>query len=466
MPAPRSSPGSARLRPGPGMPSGPSIRDWEVKNPLAQVRQVGDLLFFGPGIAPRGGSDRCATVGSSLVTRSQSPMTATVGDPISDFFTGFIASLTSDPTLSAATSQLKNDFGNLFQSQSVSQFFSQLMVTLLDIIKDLVIGAMKVANALVDGLAGIVENIIDTALNILNAEIQIPVLTWLYELLFQEKLTFLNIVTLVAAIPVTVVFRLVEGQYPSQAGLPTYPTAVSASAMHINGTEVAPPAALIVFGVFVGVCQLAQGAANCEGDVVGTGESPVAASYISFVCGILIESFSFPTVGNEASSLSDADWAVYGLNVFGVLSQVAGIEYTKTDGTPNEPASTEFTSFLSLVINLATLGCAIWAYIKDNKTDGVNNAEFAETFIESIVGMVNPVKLTGEDGALVVAAFDIVGGIAELFITIITAFASNTLPPPPPPASREHRLHLPWVAYNPAARSVEPLPMTLGGTSP
>ena len=24
------------------------IRDWEVKNPLAQVRQVGDLLFFGP----------------------------------------------------------------------------------------------------------------------------------------------------------------------------------------------------------------------------------------------------------------------------------------------------------------------------------------------------------------------------------------------------------------------------------
>ena len=24
------------------------IRDWEVKNPLAQVRQVGELLFFGP----------------------------------------------------------------------------------------------------------------------------------------------------------------------------------------------------------------------------------------------------------------------------------------------------------------------------------------------------------------------------------------------------------------------------------
>jgi len=24
------------------------IRDWEVKNPLAQIRQVGDLLFFGP----------------------------------------------------------------------------------------------------------------------------------------------------------------------------------------------------------------------------------------------------------------------------------------------------------------------------------------------------------------------------------------------------------------------------------
>ena len=24
------------------------IRDWEVKNPLEQVRQVGDLLFFGP----------------------------------------------------------------------------------------------------------------------------------------------------------------------------------------------------------------------------------------------------------------------------------------------------------------------------------------------------------------------------------------------------------------------------------
>jgi hypothetical protein len=116
-------------------------------------------------------------------------------------------------------------------------------------------------------------------------------------------------------------------------------------------------------------------------------------------------------IGNEASKVSDADWAVYGLNVFGVISLVAGLPYTQTDGTAHEPASTEFMLGMSLVINLATLGCAIWAYIKDGKTDGVSNAEFAEQIIETIVGMINPAKLTGEDGAAAVVVFDALGGI-------------------------------------------------------
>ena len=51
----------------------------------------------------------------------------------------------------------------------MSQFFSTLMVTLLDIIETLVIGALVVANAFVDGFP-LIDDAINAVLSILNTD--------------------------------------------------------------------------------------------------------------------------------------------------------------------------------------------------------------------------------------------------------------------------------------------------------
>ena len=410
---------------------------------------------WGTEKAKSGMPSATATNGSLQRTSASAPsgVTAT-GDPVADFFTTFIGKLSSDPTLSAATTQLKSDFGNLIQVNSVEQFFSQLMVALLDVIETLVLSALVVANALVDGLAAIISDLVSTVKTILNTQIQIPVLTWLYNELIGEPLTFLSVITLVSAIPITLLFRLIQGEFPQYAGLPTNPTAATAAAtpagatpvgaMQISNAEVAPKPALMAFGIFVSICQIVQGIAFGFGDAVGEGDSPPAASYAALASGTLIELFTFPLIGNAMSDVTDADWVVYGVGVFATFSLAASVPYTPTDGEPNEPLTALEGSLLTLFFGLASLAAGIWAYVQDGKTDGITNTGFAETVIGSFVSVLNPVKLNGAEAAGIIAGVDMVSGIVLFFMTLFTSIISNSSPAP-----RTHRLYAPWVAANP-----------------
>jgi hypothetical protein len=51
-------------------------------------------------------------------------------------------------------------------------------------------------------------------MGLLNAELNIPLLSWLYQWLFGQPLTVLNAITLIVAIPVTMVYRVSQGSYP------------------------------------------------------------------------------------------------------------------------------------------------------------------------------------------------------------------------------------------------------------
>ena len=120
---------------------------------------------------------------------------------------------------------MKTDIGHLFQPNSASDFFATLLDTLLDILELLLEGVLAVGQAFVGGtdkttgkpygLLSLAGNLIDALMTLLTETIEIPVLSWLYKLLFNEDLTFLNAITLVAAIPVTMLYRVVEGRYPS-----------------------------------------------------------------------------------------------------------------------------------------------------------------------------------------------------------------------------------------------------------
>lgn len=77
------------------------------------------------------------------------------------------------------------------------------------------------ANALVETAQNILDTVIEILgllmsglSDVLNAEIDIPVLSWLYEEIAGSQLTIMDLACLVAAFPATILFKVVNGQAP------------------------------------------------------------------------------------------------------------------------------------------------------------------------------------------------------------------------------------------------------------
>ena len=89
---------------------------------------------------------------------------------------------------------------------------------LLDGLEDMLISSLSITSALMDGLltlAGdLVSFLFDGSSGILMQPLDIPILSDLYSLLFGgSQLTFFDLVLLVASIPVTFLYRVIEGTW-------------------------------------------------------------------------------------------------------------------------------------------------------------------------------------------------------------------------------------------------------------
>ena len=354
-------------------------------------------------------------------------------DAVSDFFTTFVNRLSSDSTLSAAFNQLKSDAGKLFSANSAQQFFATLLNTLLDILETLIIGALAVTNAFIDGLLAVIDDAIDAVLGVLNTEIQIPFITWLYEKLFNEPLTLLNLATLVAAIPLTIICRVVEGQYPSALFPPV-------SVMQAGGVAAAPEIVVRYLGIFNGMLAFGYGTVNAIGDAEGDEASPVI-SKISLGLGLLMEAFSFPLIGSNASEVSSDDWVAYGFGVAIALLGIGGVSYTGSDGKPTSPIDGVVQSVLTSILNIMLLTVTIIAFVDDGKTDPGTDVGFAAGLVSALPGLINPAKLAPQPAPVIVGVVDFVGGCVLGALEIAVAVLVTLAQPTPGP----HRLHLPGI---------------------
>lgn len=103
-------------------------------------------------------------------------------------------------TLSAAANAVKTQIIDQFSTLSVSDIIKKL----LGIIADTVVQSTEnVLETALDVFAQLVRGAVD----LLTAKLDIPVLSWLYHELTGEDLSFLDVVCLVAAIPVTIVYK-------------------------------------------------------------------------------------------------------------------------------------------------------------------------------------------------------------------------------------------------------------------
>lgn len=145
---------------------------------------------------------------------------ATADNPVLAFANSFAASLSGNGALQESYSATLRDFAAAFTFKSPAGFLQMALFSLLDVIQDLLISSLAVGAALLEGILGLAEDLVtfllDPQQGILLQPLDIPILADLYKLLFGSELTFLDLVVLVTSIPVTFVYRIIEGQWLSE----------------------------------------------------------------------------------------------------------------------------------------------------------------------------------------------------------------------------------------------------------
>lgn len=340
-----------------------------------------------------------ATV-SSLATDHTCSRTGT-GDPLTDFINTFIGRITGDGDLAESFDQFQSDFGHLFHATSAGEFFSTLLVNLIDAVETLLIGALAVGNAFLDGMLKVAADLITAVMGVLNAEIQIPVLSGLYQSLTGESLTILNVIMLVGAIPATILYKVVTGRFPSQ-DLPSAASQVGVS-----------PVAAKVLGVLNGLVVVVAGMVNGASDANGE-EGDSALGWVSVGLGAISAVFTFPLIGNATPS--GGDWMVYGVS----LAVLLWCFWTSLISIPGGPASVMYS-----LLNMGLFAATINAFVQDGKFDPISDVAFVGGIIGAVAGMSNPIKLAPQPAPAVVGVIDVAGGLVGGFIDAATALLES-----------------------------------------
>ncbi|MBV9599658.1 MAG: PQQ-binding-like beta-propeller repeat protein [Chloroflexi bacterium] len=398
-----------------------SVAPKDGSQPTSQTTQCSwGMQKFKAGLpGARGGRQATALVGQA------SP----AWDPTNfqKFIDNFVNKVATDPVLKSKWDAVQQ--GAQGHAASVSDFLTQALGELLNTLALLVDGALTVTNAFLVGFLGLIDGLVELLLGsgpqstgLLTERIDIPVLTWLYENVIVPggKFTLLDAVTLVAAIPVTLLWRIAEGQWPSQSL--NNATSVGATPAEIRRRVVAVYGAIMTVGSgFInGLSDALFGQANPPEDLT----RDVTIESLAFALGTAVANFPLLASARPAP-LEWVTW-VYGMcasavNLFGLSSLL------KTGQAVSGKLTSGITSALSILQLI--LVADQWAnQPSHNVLDDVN---FGFDLAACIVGVLNPVKFLGEQAALVIGALDAVMGLALGILQIVDAFerkGAATLP--------------------------------------
>jgi hypothetical protein len=378
------------------------------------------------------------------------------GDPVLDFINTFISSLETDPVLSKAISDVKSDVSNLFTAQGLANLFTNLFDTILDIIKLLIVGAFAVAKAFLDGIFVALADLITQVMNALNAEINIPILSDLYQFFFDQPLTLLNAVTLVIAFVINLVYRIVEGKYPSQDGVLSQDIVRTPTTMQAAGGASATTAAdakgQMIIGIIAGVLELAYGIFNAVNDGEGD-DAPAAFGPAATLTGILVSALTAPWI--SADDPDEDTRVVWGLLsmlpcILAILSLKPGID---SGGKKAVSFGLAMFALMNLIIT-----CNIYRAKANPKTSDKLN--LASGICSCIPTMVNPATNLEPYGPPAVAIIDVLGyGIAGGCMIAVSILLYQN---PDSVIRQERRLFFPFIAKD--SGNLRAIPLTAGAT--
>jgi hypothetical protein len=346
------------------------------------------------------------------------------------FVTNFVNSLQTDPTISTAFTNLKSAIDTIGQSRSAGDFFKSALNLLLTIVEDLILGMVAVTQALVDGLIGAIQALVNTVMGLLNTPVNIPFISWLYESIFGEPLTILNAVSLVAAIPVTMIYRVVQGRYPSQDGITG-----STVGLEMTGPTVTLDVLKMMQGLIGGCTALGLGVARAVVDFIvippGIEEPPPAlriGSILVLVFSLAYVSTFFPLMVPGPTPTAEV-WAAWGLGLALALLGTFGVIDLRACGKP-------VVDFFKKVLALLRAGLAIARFIvfivvfaKSSNRNAVTDVQFARNLFLELPPMFNWLKLERAPANEVLAAIDLVTGVVVCVLDIAVVFINTEAEP-------------------------------------
>ena len=188
------------------------IDQWAGLPPM--TGSVGESSRTGP--RPPGSSSPQAHYGTTQAKGNASGIVSDYSPSISsdsrlvDLLSTLETFLTSEETnVSEAFGRLKTEIIDNITTLSLTELLKKLIGILFG---DLLLPVLKTAAVtLVEALAILVEGVMD----VLDAPLDIPVLSWLYKSITKgSELTALDFACLIAAIPTTIIFKMVTAQAP------------------------------------------------------------------------------------------------------------------------------------------------------------------------------------------------------------------------------------------------------------
>ena len=346
-----------------------------------------------------------AGAGGAQASLASSRRVLGADDPITGFLTDFANRVSGNGDLTSQWNQVKSGAQGLGNATSPSDFLKQGLAELLRILALVLDGALAVTNAFLDGLFGkitdLVQAMFDPNSGLLTETLDIPVLSWLYQLLFGEPLTILNAVTLITAIPVTILWRVVEGQWPAQS--------LGASATSRGGLGTLPFLANRLFAYASAIITAALGFLFGFGDAKGTGNTPLAIGRASLAGSMVVSIFSIPSFSSD--NPADLDWIAWGWGLGIGLLNILGSHSLSISDQYGE----RFTILGSILECLMSFlqACILGEQFKNKPpADVIGDVVFGINVADLLPGFVNPAKLVGEVPAIVVGVLDVIMGLA------------------------------------------------------
>ncbi len=344
-------------------------------------------------------------------------------DPLAAFLTSFFADPTNTNTLNQSTSAIhaQIDFS------SAKAFFASLLSDLLIGLQDVAVGAVDLVQQLVDGVLGALTQ--DILLSVTTVEI--PILSALWKALTNNTLTFLDVLLFVAAIPITLVYRIVEGAYPqdqltragADAGTVLNRVAGLTASIFtlINGAFGAISDALVIADV------TPDGGPKWLMAILGTG----AAVGLIFAAGLSI-------------GLDKETWVTFA-SAIGIVNLIMNLSYV-----PLPPEIPSVTGVLTTLL-LLVLFWQEYAHTQQQEADKLN---LSANVLGGVPAIINPIKFLPADtlAPLVSPIADVVFGEAATWLTLGATLktwdpgdAPTALPEGEEPTLGAHRVYMPAI---------------------